>query len=229
MNPQRRTNFFYILFITVIGASIAYYVLYQAEQVSLTLEQSVVEKSTSGNSRTARIGKIGNLNVRYDNRVLLKTAQTNLLDFDTELNYALISSTGMKVVDNYFPIKFAYTKNGNPRSLSAEGYFDTYGPLNDRTAPAPDQKESLIVNGIPVFRVTYESTSYHFRSYYYNFVIVYIADGSDIYQIWGYGLPNDPSSDLTNQDVADARSYEKIFRDMLESIYFGTIEITPKE
>lgn len=192
----------------------------QARLVSLSIEQVNVEQLPTESTHPATIGKLGALSFIYDTRLSINLQNQNFIDFNTGLNHAVLGANGYKTVDDYFPIKLYYNRNGNPDNLSPENYFKTHGPLNDKKAPPPDSAVYTKVNNIDAYKVTYHTSSLYFHSYYYDFVIYYIINGTDEYEIWGYELPDKPSNDLTTQDITDAKSYKKSFDDLVGSMHF---------
>lgn len=220
MDTSRKANLSYILIITIIGAIITYYILYQAKQVSNSIERVSVEQLPPNRQYATSTGKLGELSFIYDSRLTKNVATSTFMDFDSELNHVVLSSSGYRTIDNYFPIKVYYNKGGNPQQLSAADYFKTHGPLNDKNAPPADSAQYIKINNIDAYKVVFHTSSLYFRSYYYDFIIYYITKGTDEYEIWGYQLPENISSDLSVQDISDGKSYQQIFSDFVDSIHF---------
>lgn len=117
------------------------------------------------------------------------------------------------VLNNYITEEF---------STSVKDWWEKYGPQNERQAPYPDEeKEIKIGNNIDAYYTSYESSRTSFGYEYFTPVFLYIIHDGRVFEISGVKLPSNAKElGFSDEEINEAKSYEMIFDQMLQSFSF---------
>lgn len=106
-------------------------------------------------------------------------------------------------------------------SSSIKDLWIKYGPQNDSNEPYPDEEKEIKIGDIDAYYTSYETSKGSFGNQYFTPVFIYIAHKGSIFQISGVKVPdNIEQLGLTDKEIEEARDYEALFNDMVQSFRF---------
>ncbi len=209
---QYRTNYFALFFIASITGILIYFIS-NASYFSFSEPVFLNHNIKSFNFSL------------YKEGVFTASYPSNMVDVDGSIleprgvSFVFKNKINNDSKKSPFFLGIIYEKNINKESLSINKWWEEFGPQNQHKAPYPLKNNLIKIKNNDAYYTLY-SGSDGFGYDYYNLVIVYIPHGTDIYEVHGFKLPDNPSSDLTPEDVQAAKEYEKIFDQILQSIEF---------
>ncbi len=166
------------------------------------------------------VEKFGDLEVSYPKKVISFSK-----DIDDEGGYFTLKNYNF--ISDSFPKKYVAANfsitlnpNANPQKLDIQDWWLDNSFENERGAPASNIHEKISLSNQEAFKTVFEQQN-SFGLPFYETVIIYLPYGTDIYEIRGYQLPENPDPALTPEDIKAAQEYEKIFNQMLQSIHFS--------
>lgn len=215
---QQKTNFLYLLIITIFASSLTFIIIYKFDKSVENTEESLFFS-------------------QKNNLVLYKNSTSG---YTLNLSKGVITKESGENVDFSFPnVKFLVDENyGNLNrvgsgfslstsmkslepDLSLREWWDIYGFYGSRQSPTPyEVKDINTKKGFTGIQLIFLSNQNNFGLKYYNTVITLLVRNNSVYQFQSYQLPENPSPDLAPEDIAAAREYEKKFAAILESIEF---------
>lgn len=136
------------------------------------------------------------------------------------------TTSNVQFLNDSFPQKYGKAsfsvdlqKNVNPENQLVGQWWDENGLEAEKTSPSYYKKEDINIDGEKAIKLFYDAQN-GFGRKFYDSVIVLIPHGKDIYEVWGYKLPDTPDPTLTSEDIKSAHEYEKIFNNILASFKF---------
>lgn len=213
MNSKYRTNYFVLFILVILTLGISLGVLKKEDK-------EIYFKSSNSNPEEKHflVGKIGNLNLIYPDNTKINFPESDYMTLTVTQNF-LSHSENEIIRDKNFPISIIKIKDLNSKKLSIQDWWEKDGPENEPHANIPEKEEVININGVEGYKATYYTPMPGFSPYYIP-VQIYFTYGTDIYEIRGYQLPENPDPALTPGDIKAAQEYEKIFNQMLQSIHF---------
>lgn len=128
--------------------------------------------------------------------------------------------SGENTHDNKLPIFITYHTNDNEKYLSLSEWFKFNGPQTEKTSATSWYDMEKVIGTISYFESLYKAPTSMYQSDYYDVVLDYFKNKTDIYTVTSYKMPTNPGTSLTPDEQKSIENYEKIVNQIIESIYF---------
>lgn len=203
-----KTNYLMLIFIATLAIGVGYLAC-TLKQISYP-ELRVVKYEKKEKLEEINKTFFDKISLSYNKNLDLIQNQDSLI-----LKQNFYEKKGLSKDVNALNFSISYLKDGNSAKLTLDNWFKENIPLNTKN----QKKEKIKVDGVDGYVQNYYSRSMDLDGYFTPIVIT-IINNTDVYQIFGYQLPEIPDPALTPADIQAAHEYEAIFNQILQSIKF---------
>lgn len=204
-----RKSFLYIFVVTATGAIGALWILFCINKN--------IPVSTEGNfsPRSLDLPVVYKEYKNSTNHYTISIPENSVITEDSKNNETSFSFPTISPI-----ARISLLVKENHTDLGVKDWWDSYGFEDERTSPTPYKTALCDQNGVQCLKIYFRANESNFGMKYYDTEIVLIQYKTKIYELWGYQLPENPSADLTMQDITAAHLYEQVFNHIVESIGF---------
>lgn len=210
----------YLVLITIIISTFlyCYFSIFKTNKETIIFNPKVKELNQKENYPYNEKLKTGDLIFNFYPNIEINENKENYLSISLPYRFK-------EDENNYIDktsLEFIFSKNNNLEKLSIEKWFKELDIENQRHTPYMILKEEKFFNsmGVEIYKVVFYSSGL-LGSYYYNPVIFYISNKTEVYEIDSYELPDRLDPSFSSEDIKQAKDYEKAVNEIIQSIRFA--------